>query len=75
MGSARGQGSRRLLDVGCGDGRFLDAAAAAGWSTMGLELSYSAASALRNRRSMLVGTLAALRAGPPLYGDHVLGCT
>ena len=34
----------RLLDVGFGDGRFLDEAKAIGWSTWGLELSPSAAS-------------------------------
>lgn len=59
-----GHGSRRLLDVGCGDGRFLDAAAVAGWRPVGLELSHGAVRALGNRHSVLVGSLAALRAGP-----------
>ena len=59
-----GQDSRRLLDVGCGDGRFLDAAAAAGWRPVGIELSHGAVRALGNRHSVLVGPLAALRAGP-----------
>ena len=59
-----GRGSGRLLDVGCGDGRFLDAAAAAGWRPVGLELSHGAVRALGNRHPVLVGSLAALRAGP-----------
>ena len=63
-GLDHGRGSGRLLDVGCGDGRFLDAAAVEGWSPVGLELSHGAVRALGNRHRVLVGSLAALRAGP-----------
>ena len=59
-----GKGSRRLLDVGCGDGRFLEAAAVAGWRPLGLELSHRALRGLEGRHPVLVGTLEGLRAGP-----------
>jgi SAM-dependent methyltransferase len=37
----------RILDVGCGDGAFLDRAAAAGWRTYGSELNTAAAGQAR----------------------------
>jgi SAM-dependent methyltransferase len=53
----------RLLDVGCGDGRFLDAAQAAGWRPVGVELSREALRGVGGRHRVLVGTTAALRTG------------
>ena len=40
---ARTKGSRRILDVGCGQGDFLDLAGRAGFETQGLELNRAAA--------------------------------
>ena len=58
-----GPSGRRLLDIGCGDGRFLAAAAQVGWRPVGIELSLEAA-----RRAgphpVAVSPVAALRAGP-----------
>jgi 2-polyprenyl-3-methyl-5-hydroxy-6-metoxy-1,4-benzoquinol methylase len=60
-GGARG---RRLLDVGCGDGAFLDAARSAGWRAFGTELSPAAVRAVAARHPVVVGPLAAIRPGP-----------
>lgn len=54
----------RLLDVGFGDGRFLDASAEAGWETWGMELSEAAARSVDGRHTVLVGDLTALEEGP-----------
>lgn len=42
-------GRRRILDVGCGDGGFLEAITAAGWDAVGLEMAETAAAAGRAR--------------------------
>lgn len=53
-------GPRRILDVGCGDGEFLEAITAAGWETMGLEMAETAAAAGRARGFTIeTGTLEA----------------
>ncbi len=59
-GSAPG----RLLDVGCGDGRFLDAAARRGWRTIGSEIVPAAAAIVPCTHLRLVGELNAVREGP-----------
>ncbi len=46
---ARGQGLKRLLDVGCGSGIFLDLARNAGFQTFGVELNANAAEKARQK--------------------------
>jgi 2-polyprenyl-3-methyl-5-hydroxy-6-metoxy-1,4-benzoquinol methylase len=41
-------GGRRLLDVGCGDGQFLQSASEAGWQAFGIDLSEPAVGLCRN---------------------------
>ncbi len=53
-----------LLDVGFGDGRFLDAAGRLGWKTMGTEIALSAASRGASHHRRIVGELEALRECP-----------
>jgi 2-polyprenyl-3-methyl-5-hydroxy-6-metoxy-1,4-benzoquinol methylase len=43
------RGHTRLCDVGCGDGQFLEMAAARGWKVYGIELNPPAAAAARAR--------------------------
>jgi SAM-dependent methyltransferase len=54
-------GGRALLDVGCGDGLFLDVARGAGWNGDGIEFSPEGAAraAARLGRPVAVGNLAA----------------
>lgn len=54
-------GGGTLLDVGFGDGRFLDSAKRLGWKTVGTEVTYSAASLGAFAHSRIVGGLAAIR--------------
>ena len=54
----------RVLDVGCGDGRFLDAAKREGWETVGLEVSETAARTVVAEHPVLVGPLSAFQVGP-----------
>jgi 2-polyprenyl-3-methyl-5-hydroxy-6-metoxy-1,4-benzoquinol methylase len=51
------QGPKRLLDIGCGNGRMLHLARRAGWSVKGIELSPKAAEAVR--RTLGVDVVAA----------------
>jgi SAM-dependent methyltransferase len=60
---AGGASGRRLLDVGCGDARFLDAAEAVGWRPVGVELASAALAGTSRRHRVFVGTTAALRPG------------
>lgn len=49
---------KRLLDVGCGDGEFLENAKSAGWDVLGLEPDPKAAAAARKRGlEVRVGTI------------------
>lgn len=41
------QATRRVLDIGCGDGVFLEAVQAAGWEAVGLEMNPQAADSAR----------------------------
>lgn len=61
---ARRSSGGMLLDVGFGDGRFLDAACRLGWKTMGTEVALSAASRAARRHRRIVGDLETLRQGP-----------
>ena len=45
---------RRLLDVGCGDGRFLQAMQKRGWETVGLETDLVAANLARHRTGSVI---------------------
>lgn len=53
-----------LLDVGFGDGRFLEVAGRLGWKTMGTEIALSAASEAAGSYRRIVGDLEAVREGP-----------
>ena len=53
----------RLIDVGAGDGRFMDVARSHGWRCVGLEISPSAAAVIGDRHAVAVGGLEAIRSG------------
>jgi SAM-dependent methyltransferase len=55
-----------VLDVGCGDGRFLDAMARRGWRTLGSEIALPGARLASGRHPALVGELAAVSPRPLL---------
>jgi 2-polyprenyl-3-methyl-5-hydroxy-6-metoxy-1,4-benzoquinol methylase len=50
----------RILDVGFGDGRFLDAVAEMGWTAVGLEISTDAATKVAHRHPVAVGAIDAV---------------
>ncbi|WP_455245204.1 class I SAM-dependent methyltransferase, partial [Petrachloros mirabilis] len=54
-----GENPGKVLDVGCGDGSFLEALARRGWEVSGTELSESIATAARARLgdNVLVGNI------------------
>ena len=58
-----------LLDVGCGDGSFLDGASEVGWETWGTEISLAIARGIDRRHRVIVGDLEAL--GPNRRFDLV----
>ena len=47
LGATAKEGSRSVLDVGCGEGAFLDLAQTTDWTTAGLEITPAAAKAAR----------------------------
>jgi hypothetical protein len=47
------QGRRRLCDVGCADGLFLQMAASAGWEPFGIEMNPPAADAAKRRGAVI----------------------
>ncbi len=57
---AAGRPPGLLLDVGCGDGRFLDAAAGRGWRCVGTEIALAAARPLAPEHRVAVASLDAL---------------
>jgi SAM-dependent methyltransferase len=57
IGFANNQPVRRILDVGCGNGAFLDMAKAAGFETAGLELNHAAAEKARAKQHRVYGCL------------------
>jgi len=59
-----GRAPGRLLDVGCGDGRFLDAAKRFGWRTLGSDIAHPAATLVSSMHLVLVGELEAVRERP-----------
>lgn len=63
----------RLLDVGCGRGDFLDAFAALGYETAGVDIS-PAASALSGGREVAVADLESMQAPYPLASFEFVFC-
>jgi 2-polyprenyl-3-methyl-5-hydroxy-6-metoxy-1,4-benzoquinol methylase len=62
------QGSRRLLDVGCGEGEFLATMQALGWSVEGIEPSADAVAVARARDVPVVqGTFADVALAPASF--------
>ena len=61
-----------LLDVGCGNGVFLDMARTAGWSVSGIEISERHANEARNRMGLDVRCGDFLEVGLPLGSFNVI---
>ena len=57
-------GPGKLLDVGFGDGRFLDAMKRLGWKTIGTEIAHAATSLGAEVHARIVGELEALKEAP-----------
>jgi 2-polyprenyl-3-methyl-5-hydroxy-6-metoxy-1,4-benzoquinol methylase len=53
---AAGKGGKRLLDVGCGNGRFLSLARRLGWESHGIEPDAAAAQVVREQGMSLLGS-------------------
>jgi SAM-dependent methyltransferase len=65
---ACGEGHRRLLDVGCSTGIFLDEMRTAGWDVAGIEPNPGAAEYARSRFGLTVNSNELLDAGLPAAG-------
>jgi len=68
--AASPEAPRRVLDIGCGDGRFLAAMAELGWSGEGVETDPVAAAIARERTGFPIhlGELSTLHAAPGSFG-------
>jgi len=58
LSSQSTRSGRRVLDLGCGDGLFLEAMRARGWEAVGLEMDAGAAARARDQRGLEVVTAA-----------------
>jgi len=74
MLAARGVGSRRLVELGCAYGTFLDEARNRGWTVTGCDVSHAAAAWAREHRGLDVRTCDLADAGlAPASADLVTG--
>ena len=72
--AARGVGSRRLVELGCAYGTFLDEARLRGWTVTGCDVSRDAAAWAREQRGLDVRTCDLADAGlGPASADFVTG--
>lgn len=72
--AARGVGSRRLVELGCAYGTFLDEARLRGWTVTGCDVSHDAAAWARDHRRLDVRTCDLADAGlAPASADLVTG--
>jgi SAM-dependent methyltransferase len=74
MLAARGVGSRRLVELGCAYGTFLDEARLRGWTVTGCDVSHDAVAWAREHRGLDVRTCDLADAGlAPASADLVTG--